>query len=815
MNINHRLSYAEKISNDNEYGRKMLDWVGNQSINFNYIHRKMITNYNMYGGKIDTNELKSYLATDLDNEVLSKLQHYDISISKLRTLLGEMIARPLNFQATATNKDAMNERLATLDKLLLEHASRVAEAMQTGMPQFQLEAMNKEGLKQIDKFMKSEFKLKSEAEANNILKYHSQKQNYKELFLSGFEHAMISAHECYWVGIKNEPVIEILNPLNIRYQMSPDLKNIEDADWACYEYYITLSDAYDFLAKHVEEEEQFEKLDKMASNNYNPNSYYYNQIRNYVEWNTVKKNFPDFSNPDEDTHFTINTIIPTFKNLGLNLVKVIYAEWKSLQKKGILTRKVNNAIVKDIVDETYKLDKASGDISIKWYWVNQVWSGYKVGDRTECLYLGIGPKKEQFNSIEDPYKAKLGFVGKVYNYVNSEPIALLDRAKPYQYLYNVISLQIERLLASDIGRVLMLDVNAIPDDMDYPDFAHILKTFRIAPFDTSKNKFKNSSFQGFGSSDLSMAQTALRDRLELLMYLQNRCSEVMGITKEREGRVNQNSNVSDNQQSIVQSNYITENEFFQHSQCIRNVLTQFLEVCKIYYKENPINAVMLDNNSPLNVTSELLPYYKYDIFLSDSSKDRDLIKFTDTISQALIQNGYKFSDVLKLMAEDYSISKKIGMLQELEKEREEQQAKQQEMEMQMKQQQMEMQYNLEQQKIQEKLQEEQIRTNAKLEIAQMNKDLAIALQQFKSDTQRYDVDKRTEIKEKEIDSNASINDTKQLKVQKDSEDNRLKIMSVNNRTAIDAVKNKLNYDVNKEKNKIIKKTASTKKPVKK
>jgi len=799
MNINHRLPYSKKIQDNNEYGRKMLDWIGNQSINFNYIHRKMITNYNMYGGKIDTNELKSYLATDIDNEVLSKLQHYDICISKLRTLIGEMIARPLNYQATASNKEAMNERLDMLDKLLLEHASNIATAMQNGMSDLDLTNMNKDGLKAIDKFMKSEFKLKSEIEANNIIKYHFHKQNYKELFLTGFEHALISAHECYWVGVKNEPVIEILNPLNIRYQMSPDLKNIEDADWACYEYYITLSDAYDFLAKHIEEEEDFEKLDKLASNNYNPNSYYYNQIRNYVEWNTVKKNFPDFSNPDEQGHYTINTIIPTFKNLGLNLVKVIYAEWKSLQKKGILTRKVNGQTVKDIVDENYKLDKTTGDISIKWYWVNQVWSGYKVGDRTECLYLAIGPKKEQFNNIENPYKAKLGFVGRVFNYVNSEPIALLDRAKPYQYLYNVISLQIERLLASDIGRVLMLDVNAIPDDMDYPDFAHILKTFRIAPFDTSKSKFKNSSFQGFGSSDLSMAQTALRDRLELLMYLQNRCSEVLGITKEREGRVNQNSNVSDNQQSIVQSNYITENEFFQHSLCIKNVLSQFLEVCKIYYKENPIDAVMLDSNSPISVTSSVLPYYKYDIFISDSTKDRDLIKFTDQISQALIQNGYKYSDVLKLMAEDYSISKKIEILQKLEKEREEQQAKQQQMEMEMKQKQFELQYQLEQQKIQEKLQEEQIRTNAKLEIAQMNKDLAMALQQFKSDTQKYDVDKRTETKEKEIDVNSKLADVKKETSDKVSNDNRLKILNDSERNKIDTYKNLLKYDIDRKK----------------
>lgn len=750
MNINHRLPLAEKLKN-NEYGKKMLDWIGNQSINFNYIHRKLITNYNMYSGKVDTAELKSYLATDLDNEVLQKVQHYDISVSKLRTLVGEMIARPLNFNVIATNKEAVNDRLKMLDKMIIEHVNNIASSMDKNMNPQQIQEMNQKGLSEISNFMKSHFKLKSEIEANNILKYHIYRQNCKDLFIQGFEHGLISAHECYWVGIKNEPVIEILNPLNIRYQMSPDLKNIEDADWACYEYYVTLSDAYDFLAKHIEKEEDFEQLDKLGSNNYNPNAYFYNQLRNYVEWNTVKKNYPDFSNPNEQDQFTINTIIPTFKNLGLNLVKIVYAEWKSLQKKGILTRNVNGKIVKDLVDETYKVDKETGDISIKWFWINQVWSGYKVGDSTESLYLGVGPKKEQFNDLENPHKAKLGFVGRIYNYVNSEPIALLDRAKPYQYLFNVVSLQVERLLASDIGRVLMLDVNAIPDDMEYTDFAHILKTFRIAPLDTSRKEYKNSNFNAFGANDLSMAQNALNDRIQLLSWLQARCAEVMGITREREGRVNPNSNVSDNQQSIVQSNYITENEFFQHEQCIKNVLSQFLEVCKIYYSENPMEAIMLDENSPLTITTFELPNYKYDLFVTNSSKERDLIKFTDSISQALIQNGYKFTDVIKIMTEDYSISKKVAMLEKLEKERDEMRQKQQQMEMEAKQKQAEMEYQLEKEKIMEKYQEEQLRTNAKLEIAQMNKDLALALQQFKSDTQKYDVDKRTEVKEKQID----------------------------------------------------------------
>lgn len=809
MNINHRKTYLEKISNENEYGRTMLDWISNQSINFNYIHQKMISNYNMYSGKMNTQELKDYISTEIDDEMLQKVQHYDVIISKLRTLVGEMIARPLNYQAVATNKEAMNIRLKKLDELLLKHANDLMVMIDNGYTAQEIDKQNKQGLRSINKFIKSEFKLKSEIEANNIIKYHQHKQNYKELFTQGFEHALISAHELYWVGIKNEPVIEMLNPLNIRYQISPDLKDIQYADWACYEYYITLSDAYNYVGKYINDEEGFKQLDAMGSNNYNPNAHYYNQMRNYIEWNSVKKNFPEHTNPD-NSHFTINTVIPTFKSLGLNLVKVVNAEWKSLKKIGIVTRYDDKkGVVKDFVNETYKIDKDTGDKKLSWYWVPEVWTGIRIGDSAGRMYLNIKPKEEQFNDLENPHNCKLGFVGKIYNAVNSEPIALIDRPKAYQYLYSIVTLQIERLLASEIGKVLMLDVNAMPPDMEYPDFAYMLKAFKVAPLDTSRPEFKKANFNSFGTQDLSIAAQAISQRVEFLGFLQLRASEVMGITKEREGRVNQNSNVTDNQQSIIQSNYITENEFFQHENCIKNVLNQFIEVCKIYYKDNPIEAVMLDNNSPLSVTTTDLPYYKYDIFVSSSSKDKDLIKFTDTISQALIQNGYKFSDIIKLMNEDYSIAKKVEMLEKLERERDEIQAKQQELEMQMKKEQSDKLYELELKKIQEKLDEEQIRVNAKLEIAQMDKDLALAVQQFKSETTKYDVDKRTESKDKEIEKDKELNQIKQTKINMDDLTAKEKVLVVSERNRIDDLKNKMN-SYNKEKEIAVKKSTNKK-----
>lgn len=69
----------------------------------------------------------------------------------------------------------------------------------------------------------------------------------------------------------------------------------------------------------------------------------------------------------------------------------------------------------------------------------------------------MGPKKQQYRSIDNPFSVKLGYHGVVYSAMNAQPIAIMDRMKPFQYLYFIIMHKLKKLIAQDKGKIFHLD----------------------------------------------------------------------------------------------------------------------------------------------------------------------------------------------------------------------------------------------------------------------------------------------------------------------------------------------------------------------
>jgi hypothetical protein len=247
-----------------------------------------------------------------------------------------------------------------------------------------------------------------------------------------------------------------------------------------------------------------------------------------------------------------------------------------------------------------------------------------------------------------------------------------------------------------------------------------------------------------------MASNAISERMQWLGYYKNEIVEILGVSRERVGQIQNGTNVSDNQANIQNSRTVTEGEFRQHDDLIRQVLTAILDVSKEHYRENPIQAVMLDNDSPLFVTAEELSLHDYDVVVANKSSERDLIRTINGLAQAMIQNGYNLSSILHIMNEDFSLGKKIAMLEELEEERKQLQQQQQEIQQKMQTEKLTHEEKLRMQEIEIKLQVQEAINNAKLEIANMNKDLALQQINYKIEAQKYDTDKRYDVKSKEV-----------------------------------------------------------------
>lgn len=758
--INHRISYKQKseldASGDPIYGKSVLTALDNDLLLFSTdYYNKAYVNYQSYANKLDIEDYIKYFDIDRDDPFLKKLQSFDLINTRINSLKQELLDRPLITNVVATNPESYNIKLEYLDKLTTNHINSLIEMIQKKINRKEIEEYHNKQLKRISSAVK-EYKLKGEIEANAILKYHTLKDNLKYIFGEGFLDGLLAAIECYWVGIRNNNlVVERLNPLRLKFALPPDVNDIKFASWVTYEYYITYSEAIDWFNEFLRKEQDYKRLDSQI------NSSMFNQMFNFSTDLSLKANHifgqmsVPTSNPSVDNYFgehqIINTILPTFsKNVNNGLIRVLYAEWESLREQKIVYRYTDKyGEEKDIVEPDYVLDKSKGDKKLETYWTKEIWQGYKVGDKyidnSHCLYLDIKPKSVQHTSLRNPNKSYTGFIGKVYNSNNSEPTPIYNRALPAQRMYNLLLAQIEKLLSSEIGKILVIDPKAIPQNLEFEEYMAIVKATKLAPIDSS------ISAKPFGEAELSMAQNAIAERLNLLAYYKNEVTEILGISRERIGQIQNGTNVSDNRANIQNSRTVTEGEFRQHNDLIKQVLTATIDVAKQHYRDNPMQAVMIDADSPLFITTEELALHDYDVIVANNSTERDIIRTTDGLSQAMIQNNYPITAILKIMSEEYSLTKKIKMLEDLEQERQEIAQKQSEINQKMQQEKLAHEEKLALLKEQKELENTEKINQMKLEIGNMNKDLAIQQAEMKREIMRYDTDKRYEVKTKEVD----------------------------------------------------------------
>ena len=83
-------------------------------------------------------------------------------------------------------------------------------------------------------------------------------------------------------------------------------------------------------------------------------------------------------------------------------------------------------------------------------------------------------------------RVKLGYIGTAYNNLNSESISLIDRMKPYQYLYNIIMYRMELDLASDKGKKFCIEIKPSRQCMNQKHLNVKLKTLFVKIWNMSQ-----------------------------------------------------------------------------------------------------------------------------------------------------------------------------------------------------------------------------------------------------------------------------------------------------------------------------------------
>lgn len=359
---------------------------------------------------------------------------------------------------------------------------------------------------------------------------------------------------------------------------------------------------------------------------------------------------------------------------------VVNMEWKWLREICFITHKDEyNQDIVDIIDGDYEIpenatkvkfinrfgeksekfewsDENNNYVSIEKMWIPRIWEGMRVDND---IYINVREKPFQPYSIDNPFDIELGYYGCVFNSMNAKSVSLMARMKPFQFLFFVVLHQVKELIPKHIGPIQnfdtsMIDPNLAGNDSDDPYTEALSKTFyyRQKGLNVYNSMINNIGGQPTqtnisrpqpGSVQNMSVAGDLNNLLQLLGWLDVQIGLAAGVSQQREAQFSSNTNVTDNQQAIVQSSHITEHYFRKHNELWKKVMEAYINYSKIAWKDKKIKRQYLLSDLSVH-TLEIKDIDKFinsdmGLFVTDSGKEFQYINEMSEMAKMFIQNG--------------------------------------------------------------------------------------------------------------------------------------------------------------------------------
>ena len=574
--------------------------------------------YDYYNGHInyeDYNHVLKPYGKSVKN-VPADIRRFNIIKPLVDVLLGEKARRPVNHSVIVRNDDAVSlkEEIKAdqITQLVVQNISTQAQqilGLEEGEEMPPMQSIQ-DAVQLFDKnYVDSRAILGQKA-----LDYIQQYCETHRQFQKGFFHFLVSGYVCSYRGVNsNEPEYTILNPLDVDYDKAPDLDFIEDGDWVVVRRLMHPSNVIDAYWQELSQKE----IEHLENPEYNREDFL-----------TYSLDYTDDWDWDGDRE---------------RLIEVMEVYWKSRKKIGFVNYMDEfDEIQERIVDEKYKAQEGE---AIEWHWVNEVWQGHRIDGR---FYVRVGPLENQRGSIDNPSKCKLPINGRAYSDINSENISLVAMGIPYQLNYDIYKYRLELSIAKSKDIIGQFDINAIPKGWDIDKFMYFVDATGIAWVDYNKEGMSlNPQHQAV--MDLSIRTIA--NYISLLESIRLEWEQASGITRQRQGNVDQYAGKGVTQQSIIQSSYITEDYFRKYSDFENRDLQALLDYSKDAWIDGKKTMYVMPDGTRefLDVDPTTHQEAEYGVFVTDSRKDAENLEYIKQLGQSMIQNGTPASIIAEML----------------------------------------------------------------------------------------------------------------------------------------------------------------------
>lgn len=651
------------FSKKNKKWRKAhLDWADSKTF-FNYslvrksvIHKKI--NYDLLNGKLHMSDIELMLNPDSIKAgfVPDRIQHYPIMNSKLNVLRGEESRRVFDYRVIVTNPNAISEIENNKKEELLQNLQKLMADTSKSEEEFNQE------LEKLNDYYTYEWQDMREIRGNAILNHYVKEYNIPLLFNNGFMDAVTVGEEIYQCDIVGgEPVIERLNPLKVRIFKSGYSNKIEDADIIIIEDYWSpgrvIDTYYDVLSKKdIEYIENIpDHIGQASIDSMDNIDERFGYVNNHMVGEEISTDGFYFDPFNLFSDSISNSLLPY--DLAGN-IKVLRMYWKSRRriKKVKSYDPETGEEVYNFFPETYIIDKDNGEEEQIFY-INEAWEGTKIGTD---IYVNMRPRVVQYNRLSNSSRCHFGIIGSIYNLNDSRPFSLVDMMKRYNYFYDVIHDRLNKIMARNWGKLLRLDLAKIPKKWDIEKWMYYAKVNGIAVEDSFKEgnigaaSGKLAGALNNSSSGVIDAEfgNSIQSQINLLEFIKMEMSEVVGITRQREGQISNRETVGGVERATLQSSHITEWLFVVHDDVKRRVLECFLETAKIAFKgrSKKFQYILSDNSMRImDIDGDEFAEADYGLVVDNSQGTQELAQKLDMLAQAALQNqALSFSTIMRL-----------------------------------------------------------------------------------------------------------------------------------------------------------------------
>lgn len=535
-------------------------------------------------------------------------------------------------------------------------------------------------------YMSNDYQNPIAKQAQEIITHLDKKFNIKALEVEGFTHMLPTAEEYYYVNMNSHGLeFDMVPPDSIEYGGPAEEVWVQKMDWCKIERWTTVRDIRTKYAE-VLKPAHIAELDKLYEPRYG-SSHYQNDnnphLKRYMhefssdpdgiqerygnqDWR-LKENFSNIAN----AFFSIKDRWGADANLSEFAIRETKIFWKEDRVMYRVYRLEEGKVVRHYYDENYI--QSAEDLEVKKIIAPEVWECTKLGTE-DPIYLNIRPLKGQYKNNENPYEVELPVIGRKFNTFRNrtENVSIVDLMKQFQRDYDTEMAALRRDLASNIGKVFVMLINAKPKNMSWSDMLSIAKEHNLMLIDPVQRGAGGIDPQFLREVNMSK-MSEIAERVNLLQNILSNLYRVAGFNEHRVGQGGQYANTINIQQQTAAAFNQTEPMFDMHRDVVEKALTRLMNIARVYYKENPEELRNILSPSSYIELEYGYPFWysHFNIRLENSGKVARQVAELKQYTQAFIQNGMSPISVIHLaMAE--SKNDVLDVLSKIEKEQKEQ-----------------------------------------------------------------------------------------------------------------------------------------------